>query len=307
MTHYKGIKPELSEIMDLYAEIMAIEAEYRPKIDPKIELDETEENGRKIAEGNSLLDTQRVNIDPVLFKDILAKMAAVVVAKNPALKDGVDRLLSYPDLNVDTEGVPPVFLDALLKFNTQYFTKIAELIELDPEIMFFLIYHAVSPFIEKAALGYRDTFDYQQWQKTTCPVCGRKPSMSILRREDGLHVLQCQVCRTQWSYPRAKCVVCGNDNNDTYKYFYDEADNAHRVYVCDSCKKYIKTTDARALDRDIDIEVEDLATLALDYVAKERGYEPGGRVTFAVSLDYPEDDTTGVGEKGEGLIEISAE
>jgi FdhE protein len=290
MTHYKGFKPELAEIMELYAELLAVEAEYLEKIDPGIQIDEIVEIEQKIAEGKSLLDTRTIDVDPVLFKEVLTKMANIVAEKSPEFKEPLDRLISHPDLNVDTEGAKPIFIDALLNFNTQYFTKIAELIGLNEDILFFLIYHAISPFIEKAAILYRDTFDYRAWQKTTCPVCGRKPSMSVLRREDGLHILQCQVCRTQWSYPRSTCVVCGNNDNETYKYLYDESDEAHRAYVCDACKKYVKTTDARALDRDVDIEVEDLATMVLDFVAKERGYEPGGRVTFAVSLEIPEDD-----------------
>lgn len=300
MARYKSEKPELAEIMDLYEKIYAIEAEYLPKIDPKIEADDTEEINRKIVEGKNLLDTQKIYIDPAMFREILAKMADVLSQANPDLKEPLKKLVEYPDLKEDTPGQTPVFIDALLKFNTQYFTKIAGLIELNNDLMFFLIYHAVGPFIEKASYEYRDMFNYQHWQKTICPVCGRKPSMSILRQENGLQVLQCQVCRTQWSFPRVKCIVCENTDNETYKYFYDEADEAHRVYVCDKCKKYLKTTDCRKLERDVDIEVEDLATLVLDYVAKERGYEPGGRITFAVLVDAPED--AGEGEAPETIV-----
>lgn len=288
MDHYREFKPELGEIMDLYADLLAVEDEYRAKIETGLEREEFEEITRKIGEGQTLLDTKKIHVDPDLFKEVLSRMADVLSAKNPDLKEGFDRLLAYPDLKVDTEGENPVFIANLLAFNTQYFTKVAELLEINSDIFFFLIYRAIGPFLEAAALEYRDTFDYQHWQKTVCPVCGRKPSMSFMRREDGMHLLQCQACRTQWTYPRSKCVVCGNDSNETYKYLFDEADEAHRIYVCDSCKKYIKSTDARALDRDVDIEVEDLATLVLDYVAKERGYEPGSRITFAVSIDYPE-------------------
>lgn len=290
MKYYLEAKPELAEIMNLYEHLLSIEAEYLPKIDTKIEADEPAELQKQIDEGKSLLDARRIYVDPEQFKEILAKMSNVVGDLRPEFKEGLDRLANYPDVNVDTEGAKPVFIDALLNFNTQYFTKIAELIDLNSDIMFFVIYHAISPFIEKASFEYRDQFDYETWQKTTCPVCGRKSSMTFIRREDGLHLMQCQVCRTQWTYPAETCVICGNNDEETYEYLYDTSDAAHRVYVCGACKKYIKTTDARALDRDIDIEVEDLATLAFDYVAKENGFEPGGRVTFAVSLEVPEDD-----------------
>lgn len=306
MDFYLASKPELKELMDLYAAILAIEAEYLPLIDTKMEIEETAEIERKIAEGANLLNPTKIVIEPEQFKEVLTKMAAIVAAQNPALKPGLDRLISYPDLDVDTKGVPPVFIDALLKFNTQYFTKIAELIELDTDIMFFLTYHAMNPFIESVARQYRGLYDDAAWGKTTCPVCGRKPSQMYKRRDDGETALQCQICRTEWTYPADTCVICGNADPETYKFLYDEADPAHAVHVCDGCKKYIKSTDAQALDRDIDVEVEDLATLVLDYVAKEQGYEPGGRVTFAVSLDYPEDAPETDGDEEE-LVEFTQE
>jgi FdhE protein len=287
---YLETNPELAEIMGLYEHLLSIEAEYIPLIDTKVEADEASEIEKVIGEGKSLLDTTKIYVDPVMFKEILTKMANVISDLRPEFKEGLDRLVAYPDVNVDTEGATPVFIDALLNFNTQYFTKIGELIDLNNDIMFFVIYHAISPFIEKASYEFRDKFDYDAWQKTTCPVCGRKSSMSIIRREDDLHILQCQACRTHWTYPAETCVICGNNDPETYEYLFDKSDEAHRAYVCNVCKKYIKTTDERIMGRDVDVEIEDLATLVLDFVAKQNGYEPGGRITFAVSLEVPEDD-----------------
>jgi FdhE protein len=289
MDFYKVSRPDLSDLIDLYEKFFSIEAEYIPKIEMDVDFLDEEDIPAKIQAGEFLLDAGKLKVDPALFKEILGKMAAVIAETSPDFKEPLDRLLEYPDLDVDTAGENPLFIKNLLKFNTQYFTKVAELIELNNDVLFFLIYHAISPFMEKASYGFRDKINFQQWQKTFCPVCGRKPGMAFIRGDDGLNVLQCQVCRTQWAYPRATCLICGNSNNDTYKYIYDEADEGHRVYVCDSCKKYTKTTDCRALDREVELDVEDLATLVLDYVAKQRGYEPGGRVTFAVKLEMPED------------------
>ncbi|MFA5866683.1 MAG: formate dehydrogenase accessory protein FdhE [Actinomycetota bacterium] len=290
MDFYKTGRPDLADLMDLYEQLFAIEAEYLPKIEMDVDFLDDEDIPAKIQAGEVLMDAGKLKVDAGLFKEILESMAAVIVETNPDFEEPLERLIDYPDLNVDTAGENPLFIKNLLKFNTQYFTKVAELIDLNSDVMFFLIYHAISPFMEKASYPFRDKINYQQWQKTFCPVCGRKPGMAFIRADDGQNVLQCQVCRTQWVYPRATCLVCGNFNNDTYKYIYDEADAAHRVYVCDSCKKYTKSTDCRAYDRDVDLEVEDLATLVLDYVAKQRGYEPGGRVTFAVKLEMPEGD-----------------
>lgn len=299
MDFYKVSRPELTDLLGLYEKFFAIEAKYLPKIESDVDFLDEEDIPVKIQAGEYILDAGKLKVDPAQFKEILREMAAVIVATSPDFKESLDRLLEYPDLSVDTIGENPLFIKNLLKFNTQYFTKLAELIDLNSDILFFLIYHAISPFMEKASYKFRDKINFQQWQKTFCPVCGRKPGMAFIRADDGQNVLQCQVCRTQWSYPRATCLVCGNSNNDTYKYIYDEADEGHRVYVCDSCKKYTKATDCRTLDREVDLEVEDLATLVLDYVAKQRGYEPGGRVTFAIKLEMTEG-----GEEPEMMEEI---
>jgi FdhE protein len=288
MDFYKASRPDLAELMDLYQRFFEIEAEYLPVIEADIDFIDDEDIPAKLAAGEFMLDAGKLKIDPAQFQAILGDMAAVIVEANPAFQEALDRLLAYPDLNVDTAGETPLFIKNLLKFNTQYFTKVAELIELNSDVLFFLIYHAASPFLEKASFEFRDKIDFDSWQKTFCPVCGRKPSMSFIPADDGPNMLQCQVCRTQWSYPRATCLVCGNSDAETYQYIYDEADPAHRVYTCDNCQKYTKTADCRQIDRAINLEVEDLATLVLDYVAKERGYEPGGRVTFAVKMEIPE-------------------
>jgi FdhE protein len=289
MNSYKKGRPELADLMDLYEKFFAIEAEYLPKIDLDVDFLDDEDIPEKIQAGEYVLDAGKIKVDAAQFLEILTKMSAVIAEANPDFKEALDRLLEYPDLKTDTAGENPLFMKNLLKFNTQYFTKISELIDLNSDVLFFLNYHAISPFIEKASYGFRDKINYQHWQKTFCPVCGRKPSMAFIRADDGQNILQCQVCRTQWAYPRATCLVCGNSNNDSYRYIYDETDKAHRAYICDKCKKYTKATDCREFDREVDLEVEDLATLVLDYVAKQKGYEPGGRITFAVSLDMPED------------------
>jgi FdhE protein len=304
IAYYKTQAPDLAELMDLYADILAIQAEYLEKIEPGIEVDEPLEIERKVAEGAVLINARNLRIDPEQFKEVLGKMIAVVAAKTPELKPGLDRLLDHPDLNVDTAGENPLFINSLINSNTQYIKKVAELIELNTDIMFFLAYRSISPFVEAAARLYRGQYDDAAWGKTICPVCGRKPIIAFAT-EDGAHFLQCQICRTDWSYPEETCVVCGNTSPETYKYLYDEADPGHRVYVCDSCKKYIKETDVAALGRDIDVEVEDLATLVLDYVAKEKGYEPGGRVTFAINIEYKDPEPGDETPVDETPVEIS--
>lgn len=274
-------------LLDLYGDLFVIEHSYIPKIHFRSKRRSEAEIKKSVSEGTPLLDTTALLVDTKLFNKVINDIGHVIMGKvieqKPKLKEPIDRLLSHPDLSTNDSNQAP-FVENLLAFNTPYFTKLAESIGLENEVLFFIAYHAISPFIEKASFVFRDRFDYQKWQSGVCPICGRKPSMAKLRVEDGLRVLQCSLCRSWWSYPRLKCVVCGNDDQKTLEYFYSKDDQAHRVNVCNKCRKYIKTTDCRKLGKDVNLEVEDLATVYLDLVAKERGYEPGGRITFAVSV-----------------------
>jgi hypothetical protein len=47
--------------------------------------------------------------------------------------------------------------------------------------------------------------------------------------------------------------------------------------VCDKCKRYIKCVDERKMElgKEINFAIEDMATLYLDALAKEKGYVPG--------------------------------
>jgi FdhE protein len=53
-----------------------------------------------------------------------------------------------------------------------------------------------------------------------------------------------------------------------------------RVNLCDSCKKYLKTLDSRETERMIYTPLEQIASLHLDYKAKEMGYESGIPLTI---------------------------
>jgi FdhE protein len=68
------------------------------------------------------------------------------------------------------------------------------------------------------------------------------------------------------------CSVCGNKDPGTLHYFCGEGEEAHRIDLCDACRHYIKTIDCRSLEAP-DPCLEDLATLHLDVVAVQKGYD----------------------------------
>ena len=138
----------------------------------------------------------------------------------------------------------------------------------------FALESAAVPFMARVSSDVSKKVDLSLWRKGTCPVCGRPPVVAKLRKEDGARLLYCGFCTTQWCFPRLTCVNCGNTDQATMKYFFPEADEGHRVDVCDVCKKSVRTTDERALGRETFFEVENWATSYLNDVAVREGYKP---------------------------------
>lgn len=66
---------------------------------------------------------------------------------------------------------------------------------------------------------------------------------------------------------------CGNEDHRSLRYLYDEHNREKaRIEACDKCKGYLKVISCFAPTPADMLAVEDLATLPLDYIAKEQGY-----------------------------------
>ena len=57
------------------------------------------------------------------------------------------------------------------------------------------------------------------------------------------------------------------------RHFHIEEDSAHRADVCDKCHRYLKTTNERASDKEVIPQVENVTTIALDYLADKEGFK----------------------------------
>lgn len=91
---------------------------------------------------------------------------------------------------------------------------------------------------------------------------------------DGHRFLRCGVCANEWAYPRLACPSCGEDQQDRLESFFVTGDEGHRVYVCSSCRRFTKISDERLLGGRVYLPLEDIVTLHLDDLARERGYTP---------------------------------
>jgi formate dehydrogenase accessory protein FdhE len=109
---------------------------------------------------------------------------------------------------------------------------------------------------------------------STCPLCGGKPAVGVLRSEgDGAKKsLICMLCAHEWAFRRIYCPACGEEREPQMA-FYSAPEIAHvRVDVCDTCHTYLKSIDLTKTGLAVAV-VDELATIPLDLWAREHGYE----------------------------------
>ena len=140
----------------------------------------------------------------------------------------------------------------------------------------------LAPFIAAAlqvywtGLAARLTVDKIRPLETAylCPVCGSLPVGGVLQTGgavQGLRYLCCGLCASEWNRPRIHCVYCGS-SKDVAFFGIDGAGEGIKAEACTSCKTYIKLMNR---EKDVGLEpiADDLATLSLDILLSDAGYQ----------------------------------
>ncbi len=109
---------------------------------------------------------------------------------------------------------------------------------------------------------------------TVCPVCGSPPIACVLRANvpvPGTRYLHCVLCATDWHMSRGFCSQCEAQEKLVY-YHIDSASDAIKGEACKECLGYIKSMN-QDKDPQADPVADDLATLSLDILMDESGYQ----------------------------------
>jgi FdhE protein len=113
---------------------------------------------------------------------------------------------------------------------------------------------------------------------TLCPVCGSPPIASVLRVNvpvPGTRYLHCVLCATEWHMSRGFCSQCEAQEKLVYYHIDSEnktASDAVKGEACKECLGYIKSLNQEK-DAQLDPVADDLATLSLDILMDESGYQ----------------------------------
>lgn len=149
---------------------------------------------------------------------------------------------------------------------------------LDPRLALWIAV-AAAPILELAAAKVEPP-SKDDWMGRACPMCGDVPQCSAIVEESGGFMqgapryLVCGRCASWWTFARAVCPACGEDDSRRISSYVADEWGWARIDACDTCRSYIKTFDLREKgSRDVIPLVDDVATLALDLWAHESGLE----------------------------------
>jgi FdhE protein len=248
--------PELSEALDLLASLVEItsetEAGFNAKKIKKPDADQ-------IKEGFPLTDKRSLSSAIGPLRDRFQKIIEIICKNDEG--EAQDILNYFADKKAFTRLIEGVVIGEYT-FPGDYTSSQPIALFAAGEalrLIFSTIIEMVSPE------------EVSSWQASYCPICGAPPHFSLIEGDENRLMVSCSRCFFIWDHLRVTCPFCGEQDQQKLRYFEAEDDPIHRVYVCDTCKHYIKNADKREKP-DVLPQLEDLITLKLDIIARREGY-----------------------------------
>jgi FdhE protein len=275
----KKIRPAYSKIIDFYEKIFTSQEKSAAgiRIEPLRLADDiasvkTKEKFPLISLPEFLID---VNSSRKLFK----KICKILIKSENHMSNAAETVFNANEnKKIDFKEL----YAALLDDNGSRFGNMASELKTESDALAFITYNSIRPSLVACAGSLSRYLDKDNpWDKGYCPVCGNAPVISTFE-SDGKRFLTCSFCWHKWLSQRLFCPFCENREAGTLHYLFSEDEQEYRIDVCDRCGKYIKNVDTRILDRYIYLPLEQVATLHLDIMAKEKGFESGVQLEFQV-------------------------
>jgi len=265
--NYKAVKPHCNDLFDILSEMLIVREEYRQKM--KLMSFTLEERliSKKLEGGLPLLDLSAGDYNLAPAKDYFLRLLEIVENRAPGETTEFTRQTIEGKIDFD-EMIRNSF-----SFNAGSIEEVTLDIDDDAfDLVELFLEESLRPALEDFAEEYGDIIRNSGWNEGYCPICGKEPKIGEIKGEEG-RFLFCNQCGFEWNYSRVKCPFCGNEEQQTLAYFTVEGDERYRVDVCNICKRYVKMVDFSDSDEKANLDVEDIATLHLDMLAAEEGYE----------------------------------
>ncbi|MDO9559816.1 MAG: formate dehydrogenase accessory protein FdhE [Syntrophales bacterium] len=261
---YKTTNPHYVELLDILSDILILREEYRNNMADVFTAVDESLISKKMVGGLPLIDFSCGCFD--LSKPREYFLALLDIAEKRAPGETTELAEKIRNGSYDFEKM------VLNSFYMQEDEPPAEMEEDFFDLIELFLEESLRPSLEIVAQKYADVIARSEWSEGYCPICGKEPKIGQIRGEEG-RFLFCNQCGFEWHFLRIKCPFCSNEEQQSLAYFTVEGNEQYRVDVCNECKRYIKIVDFRESKREPNLDVEDIATLHLDILANEEGYE----------------------------------
>ncbi len=264
-------RPLYKEALSTYRELVSLLEGIEPEL-PSVFKDEAVAE-TKVKQGFPVFSREALPLDPKatssLFPRLLEHLSTQKREDSKALRKALDRV------QTDPQWIERA-ITAFLSRDETTFTTMAQEVNLEPMVLRFVTSMALKPSLNALRETVSEGIQKDTWHYGYCPLCGSSPDMASLD-DEGKRMLHCELCGSEWRYPRLKCPFCENSEPKELGYFVSEEEEGFRVDFCKKCKVYIKTLDMRVVESPAPLELENIITLHLDMLAHEQGFKtPSG-------------------------------
>jgi FdhE protein len=268
---YKATNPIYTDLLDILGEILILREEYRKNMTrPIFSVEEKLIHG-KMEGGLPLIDLVGQQYDLTRPKDYFYSLIAIAEKRLPA--EAHQFLDVIKDEQFDWETIIRASFNPVEEETLVRDLKTSDAHDEQIDLIDLFIEESLRPELEVIAEQYAAAVEASAWTEGYCPICGKEPKIGEIREsEDGKRYLFCHQCGCKWHFHRIKCPFCGNEEQHSLAYFAVEGEERHRVDVCNKCRRYIKIVELPKSSEDVNLDVEDIATLHLDMLAYEEGY-----------------------------------
>ena len=268
---YKIASPHYNELLDILGEILILREEYRNNMKGSIFSVDEKIIAQKMKGGLPLIDFTGGNFDLTRPQEYFNSLITIAERKMP--EDAKNILEIIKDPQFDWEKMIRASFDRIEEEPTNGEKKKSAETEENLDLIDLFVEESLRPELEYVADKYGEIIAQSGWAEGYCPTCGKEPKIGEIRGdEEGERYLFCHQCGYKWNFRRIKCPFCGNEEQHSLAYFAVEGEEHYRVDVCNKCRRYIKIVELSQKAEEINLDVEDIATLHLDMLAYEEGY-----------------------------------
>jgi FdhE protein len=264
LTDARGKHEALADLLDFYYDLYKVQYEAKGSLPLPGLRDEMAMRWR-LEGGIPQLTFDQLALEPETFAQLVARVGDVLRKYNPQWSNG----LADTPLADLRELARTVFETWDTLTAPKSGVEVGKDQPQADRVTYLAVGFALSPYLQRASEAILPQLDLALWMQGHCPICGGRANFALLDQETGARTLMCSRCNSLWSFSRLGCPYCRSTEKQHY---HPSEDGVHRLYVCPSCNRYLKTVDLRQASRVVLPVVERLLTVGMDLAAHEEGY-----------------------------------